>query len=102
MKTVYPPGCLKYCFWDVRFEELDYHRRSRFVIERILEYGNREAARWMLSVYPRPEIVKTLARSGNLSPRTANFWSRVLEVDQEKIRCLNKSFRETRERFWPY
>lgn len=97
-----PPGCVKYCFWDVRFEEMDWRRRSRFVIERILEYGDREAVRWMLSAYHRSEVVEVLTRSGNLSPRTANFWGQLLEVNQERIRCLSKSFRERRERFWPY
>ncbi len=102
MKASVPPGCLKHCFWDVRFEELDCRRRSRFVIERVLEYGGREAVRWMLSAYPREEIVETLSRSGHLSPRSANFWASFFQVHRERIRCLQKSFRETREKFWPY
>ena len=102
MKNIPPPGYLRPCFWDIKFEKLDPRGRPRFVIERILEYGGREAVRWMLDSYPREEIVAGLLRSPHLSPRTANFWALFFQVDGEQIRCLSKSFRETREKFWPY
>ena len=96
------PGFLKPCFWDIKFEDLHYKEHPRFVIERILEYGGREAIKWMMTAYPRSQIIDTLSWSRNLSPKSADFWALFYRVDRERIRCLKKSFRETRKIFWPY
>ncbi|MEA1927725.1 MAG: hypothetical protein U9N73_05925 [Candidatus Auribacterota bacterium] len=102
MKNLPPPGFLKHCFWDIQFETFCYQDRPRFVIERVLEYGGCEAVRWMLEAFSRPQIINTLTKSGNISPKSANFWSNFFKIDKEKIRCLKKSFQEKRKQFWPY
>jgi len=40
------PKFLKPYFWDVDFAELDYKKYPRFVLGRILEYGDKRAINW--------------------------------------------------------
>ena len=96
------PRFLKQYFWDVDFDKLDHRNHPRYVIERILEHGDINAVRWMLKTYPREQIVSALEMSRELTPKSANFWALVLNVKEEYIKCLNKSFREIRKQFWPY
>lgn len=62
-------------FWDVDFENLDYKKSAPFIIERILEYGDQEAANWMLKNYNRDDIFNTLNSSRRISSRSRTYWN---------------------------
>jgi len=89
-------------FWDIDPSRLDVGRYSRYVIERLLEYGDLPSARWMENRFSRAEIVDVLRTSRRLSARSANFWALVLDVPVEEVRCLSKQFRNRRAKTWPY
>ena len=96
------PPSLRRCFWDIAWEDFQPARRPRFVIERVLEYGDADAADWMMRSFPRAEIAAVLKKSRALTPKSAAFWALVFALDKEDIRCLNRSFRKTRKLFWPH
>ena len=96
-----PPYLKKY-FWDVDFSILDSEQRPRFVIERILEYGDRKSVRWMKENFSSEEIKKTLSISKNLSQKSANFWQTIFGLDKNKILCLRKSFQKKHKAIWKY
>ena len=96
------PKFLKQYFWDVDFEKLDYTKYPKYVIIRILEYGNEKAISWMKNIFSRRDIVDALISTRELTEKSANFWAVVLDVKKEKVKCLNKSFLEIRKQFWPY
>ncbi len=96
------PETLKQYFWDVDFSKLNYEKRPRYVIERILEFGDENAVNWMMEKFSREQIVATLKKSRQLSRKSANFWAFFLKVDKEQVRCLQKFFQGIREKFWPY
>ena len=96
------PADLKRFFWGVDFSKLDYQSCSTFIIERLLEYGDREALRWMFETYKQDDIIKTLKQSSNLSLKSANFWALFFEIDRKDVRCLQKPFREIHRAVWKY
>ena len=96
------PEKLKQYFWDVDCSRLNYEERPRFVIERILEFGDENAVTWMMDKFSREQILATLKKSRQLSRKSANFWAFILKVDKEEVKCLQKSFQGIREKFWPY
>jgi hypothetical protein len=96
------PKFLKHYFWEVDFETLDADRYSRYVIERILEYGGIKAVKWMTSTFSPKEIKSVLFTTRGLSLRSATFWAVVLGVSKERVQCLNKPYLEIRKKFWPY
>jgi len=96
------PEFLKQYFWDIEFAKLDYKKHPKFVIERIMEFGDEKVIRWMMDTFSRAQIISALEKSRHLTPKSANFWAFIFEVNEEKIKCLSRSFRETRKQFWPY
>ena len=94
-----PPSARKY-FWDVNFDELDASKHPRFVIERLLEYGDFPELRWLFRNFSRQRIVNTLKNSRFLSLRSAHYWSQILGVPKRDIRCLSKRFQMTQNRIW--
>jgi len=94
------PEFLRPLFWEVDFDRLRVQGHERYVIERVLEYGDLPEVKWMLGHFARQEIVQTLRRSRGLSPKSANFWAFILGVPSEEIRCLSTSFRQRPGKIW--
>jgi hypothetical protein len=88
MKTL--PSFLKRYFWDIDFQKLNKKAYRYFIIERILEYGDEKAVKWMKQTFKLEEIKDTLFHSKNLSFKSANFWQLIFNVDRNKILCLKK------------
>jgi len=88
------PRFLKKYFWDVDFSKLDKKTHSRFIIERILEYGDEKAIKWMEKNFKLNEIKKVVCQSRNLSLKSANFWQLIFNLNKNEILCLKKSFQK--------
>lgn len=93
---------IKRFFWDVDPDSLDVKKNSEYIIARILEYGDPEAIKWLFKTYDKKTIKKVLMNKRGFSKRTANFWSKILDVDKNKIQCLTKSYQKMQKVHWPY
>ena len=93
---------IKRFFWDVDFDTIDFKENKEYVIARILEYGDIKAITWLFENYDKKTIKKMLMNQRGFSKRTANFWSKILDVDKDKIQCLKKSYQKVQEAHWPY
>lgn len=89
MERALPPY-LKPLFWDADPAALDVYRHRRYIIERILEFGDFREIRWMQETYAADEIVRVLREARGLSPRSAAYWSLVYDVPAEEMACLRK------------
>ena len=96
------PGFLKKYFWDVDFSDIDKKINNRFIIERILEYGDKKAVRWLFKNYSLKGIKSVVYKSRFLSPRSLFFWTLFLNLNKNKIKCLKKSSLQRRRTSWPY
>lgn len=96
------PRFLKKYFWDVNFSELSKENYSSFIIERILEYGDERAVKWMKKNFNISEIKNVICKSKNLSQKSANFWQFMFNLKRDKILCLKKSFQKKRRAIWKY
>ena len=94
------PGFLKRYFWDVRFEQLERQHAPRFIVERILEYGDPRAIQWLQRQFPARTIREALKQSRSLSVRSANFWAKMYRVNRREVRCLSKSSQRRRAQHW--
>jgi hypothetical protein len=84
------PEHLRSLFWDVDFDQLRVEGHERYVIERVLEYGDDEAIRWLRRTFSSSAIADTVRRSRRISRRTANLWALVLDIPRDQIRCFSK------------
>ena len=72
-KTKLPIEFKKY-FWEYDFKKISWEKYPFFVTERILNFGNGDAVRWLLSVTSRRFIRRVVTKSRELDKKTKNFW----------------------------
>lgn len=66
-------------FWGTDLSKIEFEENKPFIIERILEFGDIDAVRWLLSNVSLGDIKKTLEGSRRISQKSKNFWSIFLE-----------------------
>ena len=68
------PAELGRFFWDVDPAGLDLVRHKSYIVERILEFGDEKAVRWLFDTFSRDDIAAILESSHSLSLKSRNFW----------------------------
>lgn len=77
----------KELFWDKG--PLDPEKDKFVIVERILEFGTERESQAIVSYYG-DEIIRDVVRnSRNLSPKTVNYFARLLDVSREATRCFS-------------
>lgn len=96
------PSYLKQYFWDVDFKKLDTEHSASYIIQRILDRGNDRAIKWMYKTYTKNLIKGVIAKRRGFSPKTANLWADLLNMDKNKVVCLQTPYLKMRQALWPY
>lgn len=67
-------------FWDVDPETIDLEKNARYIIERVLDFGNQEEIAWTFKKYPREEIASVLrAPRSQVDPKSRALWDLILK-----------------------
>jgi len=88
------PESVKVILWDVDIEKLDIKRHKKFIIERIIKYGNEKDVGWMLKTYSLKEIGEVVKKSKNIDRKSANYWALRLNIPREEIYCLRNTYQK--------
>ena len=96
------PKSLQRFFWDVTPADVDFKKQQDYVINRILEYGDPAALRWLFQAFPKNAIVETIKKSRQLSVKSVNFWVGFLNIDKSQVRCLQPQSQRNSQKIWPY
>jgi hypothetical protein len=65
-------------FWDCNFDDLSLDRYKKFVVERILNFGDIYSVRYILLNVDKSELENIISTSRNLNSKTKNFWEIML------------------------
>lgn len=95
------PASLYFFFWDIVAKKLDPSKHPHYVINRLLDKGNLEAVRWVRRNFPEDLIIETIKKMRDFSPKTVIFWSRLLNIPVEEIKCMQEPYRSMRKMHWP-
>lgn len=101
LPTTLPPSLCKF-FWDVNPAKVNPSEKPYYVINRLLDKGNVEAARWVLANFPKETIRETFRKLRDFSPVVANFWADYLHFPLEEVKCMQEPWRSLRKQLWPY
>ncbi|MBI3260930.1 hypothetical protein HYZ64_00975 [Candidatus Berkelbacteria bacterium] len=83
MKAAKLPPFFQSIFWDTRLTNIDYKKHSRYVIERVLQWGRPQHVRWMLRHYSK-RVILTVAKNGReVYPERKYFWQFYLKNQQK-------------------
>jgi transcriptional regulator with XRE-family HTH domain len=86
-------------FWDAPFCESEMDRYPRWVITRVLEFGNLDDVRAVIRWFGTRRFLETAAAARFSSVRPRVFWRSILEL--EGIPCTNASSRPAADPFSP-
>ncbi len=101
LPTQLPPSLYKF-FWDIVPAKLDPSAKPYYVINRLLDKGDLEAARWVLRNYSKVTIVETLRSIREFSPWNGRFWAHYFKIPEEEVACLQPSYLAMRRMHWPF
>lgn len=96
------PKFLKKYFWEVDFSRIDCAQRKKYVLKRILEYGDQRAVKWMLSHFDKKLIKSLLMNCRGLSRKSANFWALIFNVPKKEVLCLKRFSSPEPKTAWKY
>lgn len=82
------PAWMRSRFWDVDFATFDPAAHPDYVVERVLEFGDRAEAQWLREHFSDEVITTVLRSSRRLSARSANFWALVFNVPRHEVMAL--------------
>ena len=60
-------------------DNIDPEKHARYIIERVLEFGNDGEVRWMKSFYTPSLIREVVEKARSLMPETRNLWHLILK-----------------------
>jgi hypothetical protein len=77
------PSSLAPFFQEYDLSKLDLDRSAWTIIERTLQYGNREEIRWLFQTYSQQKIRDWVAQWGNIALPEPHrtFWALVLDLE---------------------
>jgi hypothetical protein len=96
-----PKSVTRY-FWDVDIKKLNPSQNPLFVIQRLLDKGDKEAVSWVLGYYDKNTIKKTFTTLRDFKPKVGYFWKLFLNIPEGKVVCLQKPYLKMRKSHWPY
>ncbi|MBI5701699.1 hypothetical protein HZC34_07680 [Candidatus Saganbacteria bacterium] len=70
------PKEFKKYFWDVDFNKLSYKKYPKFVLSRIMQYGDLFALKWLMKM-PKRTILGVARTSREIDDKTKNYWETV-------------------------
>ena len=88
------PKEFKTYFWDSNFKDLNPQKHPQFVLARLLDMGNTQAVRWSLQYYSTQDIKTLLTTTKNISRKSANYWSKTLNINSQQVPCLQKPYHQ--------
>ncbi len=100
-KSLKPPNFLNTFLWDTDVTKLDIYKNKKYIIERILEYGDIPEAKWLFSTYEKEDIIDVLKKSKRISEKSGNFFYKILNLNEpkENFQCLKEPYTQRQNRF---
>ena len=67
------PGFIQKYFWGDDLEELEWEKHKKYIMQVILDRGDKEALKWLFDRVSTEDLNKVLL-SLKLSAKSRNFW----------------------------
>lgn len=90
------PKSFKRFFWDTELSKVDTKKHQVYIIERLLEYGDLEAYKWLIKNFAKSKIKTVAAKSRRISPMTGKFWQAIIWT--VNLNAISKSTKRALEK----
>jgi len=79
----------KHLLWDVDINDLDVDKNARYIIQRVLEYGELEDWKLIKQYYGLDKIVEECKQMRDLDPVSLAFICFISKTNKEDYRCYH-------------
>lgn len=62
-------------FWDTNPKQLDINKHAKYIIERIMDFGNENETRWIRRYYPKSLLAMVARKSRVLGSSSKTLWT---------------------------
>lgn len=66
-------------FWDTDPKKLNLDKHAKYIIERVMDFGNDDEVRWMRRYYPKPLLAKVAKTSKVLQSNSKTLWTLLMQ-----------------------
>ncbi len=94
MNTNKLPEFLKVYLWSANSDNLEKEKNKSYIIFQLLEFGDKEAVRWVFEKYSIDEIANVLKSRRGFSQKTVNFWSLILKIPKSEMICSTQDWQK--------
>lgn len=81
------PPQFKPIFWDTAIQNLDLKKHKKYIMERILNFGDLEHFSWLLKNYAPEEIIEEVKTNRQINKKSAILIANLFDIDKEEIFC---------------
>lgn len=67
-------------FWDTDSAKLDSKKNAKYIIERIMDFGNDQEVHWMREHYSKSFIAEVCNNSKVLHPSSKTLWTLLTQI----------------------
>jgi hypothetical protein len=93
------PNLDKALFWDWRYNDIDWQKTYRSVIERVLERGTQEDLNEIIRFYGKPKIINALRNEIKFLPDyVIQDVTRYFDIKKEELACYIR--KQSRQGHW--
>jgi len=87
-------------FWDTNYDSIDWDKKARYVIARVMMYGTIEDWNAIKSYYGFDVIKKEMLQERFLDKKTLSFLSLILNIPKEEFRCYKMA--QSSQKHWDF
>ncbi|OFX16980.1 MAG: hypothetical protein A2033_13855 [Bacteroidetes bacterium GWA2_31_9] len=80
-----------FIFWDTDYTKIDWQKKARYVLERVVMFGTANDWRTSLKYYGKEKILSELQQSKILDAKCVSFLSCIFNVPKEDFRCYTNN-----------
>jgi len=84
VRAAIPDHVLK-LFWDTDKSGIDVDKHARYIICRVLDFGDTAEIRWLFDTYGEDAIRQVAASNPPLHPKSLNYWRRRFGLAGEDV-----------------
>jgi hypothetical protein len=95
-----PPHLSPTAFWDVDRAALNYETNSRFVIEKVMNYGLWADILEILRYYGHDRVKTEIIQAPYLKKKTLSFCCAIFDLTPQQFRCYTRQ--QSNPPLWNY
>lgn len=90
----------KAIFWDTNYNHIDWDKRSRYVIGKVLNYGTIEDWNTIKAYYGKERLKEEVIQIRDLDPKAMYFSSTIFNIPIQDFKCY--TWRQSTPTPWSY